>query len=196
MWCGTLKRLGSRHRPSPTTKGCRATGVQLEEYDSDLLGTERPTRMPPDSQESPARGTHPRALPPVGTRGQSPAARKNRKCARWPYLPRPDFRPERTGSASGGLPGGGVTPDARAPGSVLGSDPPKPAWSHALSGSCKHGHFLSWTRMIPSTATMQPIVPAVGCGNERPAGSPTRLASAPRTPPRTGLAPGRRAPST
>jgi len=66
---------------------------------------------------------------------------------------------------------------------------PKPAWSHALSGSCNLGHFLSWTRMIPFTATMRPIVPAVGRGNERPAGCPTRLAPAPRTPTRTGLAP-------
>lgn len=74
---------------------------------------------------------------------------------------------------------------------------PKPAWSHALSGSCNLGHFLSWTRMIPFTATMRPIVPAVGRGNERPAGCPTRLAPAPRTPTRTGLAPpDRPAPST
>ncbi len=28
------------------------SGVKLEEYDSDLLGTERLTRMPPDSGES------------------------------------------------------------------------------------------------------------------------------------------------
>ena len=65
---------------------------------------------------------------------------------------------------------------------------PKPAWSHALSGSCNLGHFLSWTRMIPFTVAMRSIVLAVGRGNERPAGCPTRLAPAPRTPTRTGLA--------
>jgi len=156
----------------------------------DRLGCRRTRKS--HRREALTRGPYRQSVPGVSRRQLG----KCRKFARWPYLPRPDFALERTGPRRGGLPGGGVTPDARAPGSVLGSDPPKPAWSHALSGSCNHGHFLSWTRMIPSTATMHTIVPAAGCGNERPAGSPTRLASAPRTPPRTGLAPDRRAPST
>ncbi len=56
----TTRNLASR-RPGPDNQGLRATGIQLEEYGSYLLGTERPTQMPPNSGESPARGDHPRA---------------------------------------------------------------------------------------------------------------------------------------
>ncbi len=39
--------------PPPDNQGIRGPpDVQLEEYDSDLLGAEKPTRMPPDSGKS------------------------------------------------------------------------------------------------------------------------------------------------
>jgi hypothetical protein len=59
-----LKRLGTWLGPPPDNQGAFVgfSSVQLEEYDSDLLGTERPTRMPPDSgefrREASARGSH------------------------------------------------------------------------------------------------------------------------------------------
>ena len=60
-----------------------AAGVQLEEYDSDLLGTHRPTRMPPGLTQSPRReapnraGTcsvSPRVGPPATN--EAPLARR------------------------------------------------------------------------------------------------------------------------
>jgi hypothetical protein len=79
----------------------------------------------------------------------------------------------------GGLPGGGVTPDARAPGPVLGLDSPRPAWPYALSGSCNIGHFLSWTRMVPSTATMWCIVLRSDAATGGPQAAPTQLGPCP-----------------
>ena len=40
-----------------------SAGVSLEEYDSDLLGTNRPTRMPPGLTQSPRREAPTRAGP-------------------------------------------------------------------------------------------------------------------------------------
>ena len=82
----------------------------------DRLGCRRTRKS--HRREAFTRGPYRQPVPGVS----SPAARKCRKFARWPYLPRPDFALERTGPRRGGLPGGGVTPspDARAPGSVLG----------------------------------------------------------------------------
>ena len=74
----------------------------------------------------------------------------------------------------GGLPGGGVNPDARAPGPVLGLDSPRPAWPYALSGSCNIGRFLSWTRMVPSTATMWCIVLRSDAATGGPQAAPTQ----------------------
>ncbi len=103
--------------------------------------------------------------------------------ARWPHLHRPDPSPS-VGPAKGpgqpgGLPGGGVTPGARAPGPVFGLNPPRPAWPYAFSGSCNLGHFLSWTRMVQSTAMMWRIVfrsDAATCG---PQAAPTQLGPCP-----------------
>jgi len=79
----------------------------------------------------------------------------------------------------GGLPGGGVNPDARAPGPVLGFDSPRPAWPYALSGSCNLGRFLSWTRMVPSTATMWCIVLRSDAATGGPQAAPTQLGPCP-----------------
>ena len=79
----------------------------------------------------------------------------------------------------GGLPGGGDNPDARAPGPVLGLDPPRPAWPYALSGSCNLGRFLSWTRMVPSTATVWCIVPRSDAATGGPQAAPTQLGPCP-----------------
>ena len=62
-WCGTLKRLGTRPRWSPQPSAPDA-GVQLEEYDSRLPGTDRPARTPP----APNQGCHRREAPARGPR--------------------------------------------------------------------------------------------------------------------------------
>jgi hypothetical protein len=109
--------------------------------------------------------------------------------AKWPHLHRPDLRGP---GQPGGLPGGEVTPDARAPGPVLGLNPPQPAWSYALSGSCNLGHFLSWTRMVVHHGTVyrrrHDVVHhvSVGRGHGRPAGLlQLNLAPAPWMPTRS-----------
>ena len=62
--CGLLVlpevRLCHSNR-SPRLTRMQGPGVQLEEYDNDLLGTYRPTGMQPDAGESPARYHHPLA---------------------------------------------------------------------------------------------------------------------------------------
>jgi len=88
-------------------------------------------------------------------------------------------RPVQGPGQPGGLPGGGVTPDARAPGPVLGFDSPRPAWPYALSGSCNIGRFLSWTRMVPSTATMWCIVLRSDAATGGPQAAPTQLGPCP-----------------
>ena len=117
---------GDRSR-RPDNQGPRTTGVQLEEHASDLLSSERPTRTPPDSRESPAGGlqVHPRTVSAPGVcwlLETSLSQRKHRKLARRPRPRRPNSRLAR--AAGPGQPGGGVAPEARAPcpGPVPGSD--------------------------------------------------------------------------
>ena len=62
-WCGTLKRLGTRPR-WPRQPSAPDAGVQLEEYDSRLPGTDRPARTPP----APTQGCHRREAPARGPR--------------------------------------------------------------------------------------------------------------------------------
>jgi hypothetical protein len=91
----------------------------------------------------------------------SPAAGKVSMFARWPYLHRSDPLPSAGAGSAGriaGRRGHSRRPPGRAPGPVLGLNPPRPVWSYALSGSCNLGHFFSWTRMVPSTAMMWCIV--------------------------------------
>ena len=82
MWCGTLKRLGTRPRWTRQPRA-PAAGVQLEEYDSDLsaptgrLGCRRGSPQSP-RREAPTRaGTcsvSPRAGPPATN--EAPLARR------------------------------------------------------------------------------------------------------------------------
>ena len=62
-WCGTLKRLGTWPR-WPRQPSAPDAGVQLEEYDSRLPGTDRPARTPP----APNQGCHRREAPARGPR--------------------------------------------------------------------------------------------------------------------------------
>ena len=96
--------------------------------------------------------------------------------ARWPYLHRPDPSLSARAGPAGRT---GVNPDARAPGPVLGFDSPRPAWPYALSGSCNIGRFLSWTRMVPSTATMWCIVLRSDAATGGPQAAPTQLGPCP-----------------
>jgi hypothetical protein len=130
----------------------------------------------PGERRSPAGRT---AQP--GPRACSPVARKLRMFARWPHLHRPDPSPSAGAGPAGRTAGRRGHGHSRRPGAWPG------AWSRptgarvalSLSGSCNLGHFLSWTRMIPSTATMWCIVFRSDAATGGPQAAPTQLGPCP-----------------
>ena len=147
-WCGTLKRLGTRPRWSPQPSAPDAV-VQLEEYDSRLPGTDRPARTPP----APNQGCHRREAPARGPRCSvsrpGPGSRQLGEPAR--TYDRRSF-PTRTPAARAGSVG-------------------KPA----VRRQVKPPQLDSNGVPSSSTASTQPILPAVGLGrgHELPVETPT-----------------------
>ena len=162
-WCGTLKRLGTRPRWSLLPSAPDA-GVQLEEYDSRLPGTDRPARTPP----APNQGCHRREAPARGPRCSvsrpGPGSRQLGEPAR--TQDRRSF-PTRTPAARAGSVG-------------------KPA----VRRQVKPPQLDSNGVPSSSTASTQPILPAVGLGrgHELPVETPTLPVPTPRAPTRTGPA--------
>ena len=162
-WCGTLKRLGTRPRWSLLPSAPDA-GVQLEEYDSRLPGTDRPARTPP----APNQGCHRREAPARGPRCSvsrpGPGSRQLGEPAR--TYDRRSF-PTRTPAARAGSVG-------------------KPA----VRRQVKPPQLDSNGVPSSSTASTQPILPAVGLGrgHELPVETPTLPVPTPRAPTRTGPA--------
>ena len=147
-WCGTLKRLGTRPRWSLLPSAPDA-GVQLEEYDSRLPGTNRPARTPP----APNQGCHRREAPARGPRCSvsrpGPGSRQLGEPAR--------TQDRRSFPHSDSRGAGRVSRKARR----TASGQPPQLDSNGVPSS--------------STASMRPIVPAVGLGrgHELPVETPT-----------------------
>ena len=175
MRCGTLKRLGTWPRWSRQPSAPDA-GVQLEEYDSRLPGTDRPARTPP----APNQGCHRREVPARGPRCTvSRPGPGSRQLGEPVCLQDCRTFPTRTPAArdgSVGRPAGrkGLPPETRAPDQCMATCPLCPRGSNAR-GSCKSGQPPQLdSNGVPSTVTaaMRSIVPAVGRGHELPVETP------------------------
>ncbi len=106
----------------------------------------RRTRESLGERRSPA-GCAAQSVPGV----RSPAARKLSMFARWQHLHRPDPCLAQGPGQPGELPGGRVTPNALAPGSVLGPYPPRHAWSYASDTSSAG---LGWYCLPPQCGAL------------------------------------------
>ena len=184
-----LKRLGNwlRRLRQPSAPDA---GVQLEEYDSHLPGTDRPARTPP----APNQGCHRREAPARGPRCTvsrlGPGSRQlgDPACSQ-------DSRafPTRTPAVRAGS----VGRPAGRKGFALKPGRLNSAWPRAHcvraaptpSGSCTSGHLLSWTRTeyrsLPRYVPSCPQSDAASCG---PWTHQSDLVSTPRAPTRTGPA--------
>ncbi len=170
-----LKRLGTLLRRTRQPSAPDA-GVQLEEYDSHLPGTDRPARTPP----APNQGCHRREAPARGPRCSVSRPGPGRRQLGDPARSQ-DGRafPTRTPAVRAGSVGryAGRKGLPRNP----GAEQCMATCSLCLRGSDAQRvlHFRKPPQLdsdgVPSTATMRSIVPAVGRGHARPVDAPIRF---------------------